>query len=107
MSNRTKKSDYEGIIEVSQKLYKLLRPNQIPKRPEEIIALADAMKKKEETYQKARRAKQDIINLRKTWKERAEYAREADRLYRRYQLEKIWRKMRSVAKPLYKRNVPR
>jgi len=90
-----RKSDYEGIIEVSQKIYKMLRPNQIPKNPEEIIALAEEMKRKEATYQKARRAKQDIINLRKTWKERAAYKKEADRLYRRYQLEKLWNRLKN------------
>jgi len=93
-----KKSEYDGIIDVSKKLYKLINPNAIPSKPEEIIAMAKAMKEKEDTYQKARRAKQDIINLRKAWKDRAEYKRQADREWRRYQLEKIWSKIKNVSR---------
>lgn len=91
-----KKGEYDGIVDVSKKVYKLLNPNAIPKKPEEIIALAKAMKEKEETYQKARRARQEIINLRKAWKDRAKYQKEADREWRRYQLEKIWNGLKKV-----------
>lgn len=96
--SRTKKKDFEGIIDVAQKINKIINKNRIPKDPHEIIALRDRMQKEEDTFQKARRAKQDIINLRKTWKERREYQREADRLYRRYKIQKAFGVLKKIVR---------
>ena len=90
MSHSKQKKDFEGVIDVAQKISKIINKNRIPKDPLEVIALRNKMQKEEDTFQKARRAKQDIINLRKTWKERKEYQREADRMYRRYKIQKAF-----------------
>lgn len=86
----------EGLAKIGKIISKKINENRIPKDPLERIALAEQMKKEEEIFHKARRAEQEIINIRKARRERAQYKKEADRAWRLYRREKIKGKIKSI-----------
>lgn len=83
-------NDYQGAIDSAKQLarlgkrvYNFYVGPKIPKDPEEIIRLAEQVKKEEELFDKAEKAKEYI---KKTWQERDQKARAA----RRAKLRKIF-----------------
>ncbi len=100
---RNRKDDYrsakmakEGLDKLTRIISKKLNENRMPKKPEEIIALAEQMEREEKILKESRRAQQRIMDIRRERKNRAEMEklmRQDARLYRR---EKIKEKVSSV-----------
>lgn len=100
---RNRKQDYqsaklakEGLDKIVKIFSKKINENRMPKTPEEKIALAEQMKKEEDLFQKGKRAEQEIINIRKARKDRAQYKKEAEKAWREYRREKFRKRVSSV-----------
>lgn len=88
----------EGLDKIFNIVSKKLNENRMPQTPEEKIALAEQMKKEERLFHEARKAEQEIINIRKARKDRAAYKKEADKAWRLYRREKIKSKIQDIIK---------
>lgn len=100
---RNRKNEYqsakiaqEGLAKIGRLISKKINENRIPSKPEEVIALAEQMKREERLFQDARKAEQEIINIRKARRDRAAYKKEADKAWRLYRREKIKSKIKGI-----------